>query len=83
MGRECGIQFPVVAVQEPCNPGKGETQCAKLGNLACPAHLVGAIDPPARRGTGWREQALVLVEPQGLGRDAQPPGGFGWIEEAH
>jgi hypothetical protein len=75
------LQSQRVAAQHLSHLGQAETQGAQGHDLAGPRQLVRPIGPPAGRGAPGRNQAALLIEPQGLGRDAQPPGGLGGVQE--
>ena len=70
-----------IAAQHPRHLGEAEAERAQGDDLGGAGHLVGTVGAPSGRGADRRDEAALLVEPQGLGGDAEPPGGFGRVQE--
>src|SRR5690606_12898710 len=56
-------------------------ELAQGRDLGGAGHLGWAVGPPSGRGAGRSDQSALLVEPQGLGGNTEPPGGFGRAEK--
>src|ERR1700757_2761695 len=76
------LQALGVAAEHARHLGKAETERAQCCDLGGARHLACAISPPSGRGASRGDKAALLVEPQCLGRNAEPAGGFGWAEES-
>jgi hypothetical protein len=81
MDGESGLDDLCVALQHPSDLGEAEAQGTQCDDVGGTGHLVGAVGAPSGRAADRRDEAALLVEPQSLGRDAEPPGGFGRVQE--
>ena len=70
-----------VASQHPRHLAEAEAERAQGCDLGGAGHLVGTVGAPSGRGADRGDQAALLVEPQGLGGNAEPFGGFGRVQE--
>ena len=74
-----------VASQHPRHLAEAEAERAQGHDLGGAGHLVGTVGAPSGRGADRGDQATLLVEPQGLGGNAEPlaasEGFRNWAEE--
>jgi hypothetical protein len=53
-----------------------QTEIAQDDDKVKAAQMLGTIDLPTRRGARRPDQSFPLIDPQSLGRDANPSGGL-------
>ena len=81
MRGQSGRQILGVAAQHARDLGEAEAERAQGRDLGGAGHLAGAIASPSGLAADRGDQAAPLIEPQGLGGNAEPPGGFGRRQE--
>jgi hypothetical protein len=57
---------------------EAKTEPAKCDDPGGLGHLLGTVGSPSGRSSARSNQAALLIEPEGLGGDAQPFRRFGW-----
>ena len=75
------LQALRIVSEHPRDLGEAQSERAQGDDLGGARHLVGTIGPPPSRGAAGGYQAVLLIEPQRLCGDAEPPSGCGGVEE--
>src|ERR1700710_3098668 len=75
------LQGVRVIIKHACHLREAQSERAQGDDLGGAGHFACTIGPPSGGGTARGYQAVLLVEPQRLCGDAEPPGGCGRVQK--